>query len=83
MPLTLDIPPHERQVITQACHLSGMSINEFIRQQAYQNALTMINDNNTWQVNATDMQTIMTELANPAKPNQTMKALLKEGAELC
>lgn len=40
--ITLEIPETEKSVIEHASSLSNMNIDEFIRQQAYQQAVTVI-----------------------------------------
>lgn len=80
--ITLNLPETTQQVIARACSLADMSLDDFIIKQAYNNALTMLEQKSTWVANEDDMRAIITEISTPTLPNDAMKALLALGERL-
>lgn len=80
--ITFDISPIEQHIFEKASQLSGLQINDFIRQQAYQSAIAMIKNEDGIYLTQAEWDRAVAILENPPEPNAKMQALIKKGEQL-
>ncbi|UYZ67503.1 DUF1778 domain-containing protein [Moraxella bovis] len=80
--IVLDITPSEQVIIEKASQIVGMSLSDFITEQAYQAALKIVDKDKGIYLTDEEWNNMMDFLNNPPELNEKMKALIARGYEL-
>lgn len=77
--INLRTTPHAKAMIEQASDLMGVSVSNFVIEQAYQRAIELIEQSNRIALTPNDWQKAIEMLENPSEPNTNMQALFDRG----
>ncbi len=77
--ISIRTTPHAKTVIEQASHLTGVSMNSFIMDNAYQKALDLLESQRSIRLTADEWSKAVESLNEPPKPNDKMQALFERG----
>lgn len=75
--INLRTTPEAKNAIEQAAGLMGVSVSNFMVQQAYERALAILEQHQTIIVGNADRDRILDALNHPKPANQALKDLLK------
>lgn len=74
--ISLRTTPDAKNVIEQAASLTGLTVNSFMVQLAYEKAKDLIEANNSIKANNANRDMILDLLANPPQPTQALKDIM-------
>ncbi len=74
--------PEQKLRIERAASLKGLSVSDFIVQQADEAAIRTIQLHTSWNLNDTDRDFFLQSLLNPPKPGSRLKAAAKRYKQL-
>jgi uncharacterized protein (DUF1778 family) len=74
--------PDQKKRIERAASIRGMSLSDFIVQNADEAAIRTIDQHETWVLNDQDRDIFVAALLNPGEPNDRLKAAFKRSKEL-
>lgn len=77
--LNLRTTPHAKAIIEQASDLMGVSVSNFVIEQAYYKAVEVVENTQRIRLNPTEWENAIKLLDNPPKANANMKALFERG----
>ena len=75
--INLRTTPEAKHVIEQAAGLMGGSVSNFMVQQAYERAMSILEQRQVITLSNADRDMILDALANPQPANQALKDLLR------
>jgi uncharacterized protein (DUF1778 family) len=75
--INLRTTPEAKHVIEQAAGLMGVSVSNFMVQQAYERAMSILEQHQSVVVGSADRDRILAALSNPQPANSALKDLLK------
>ncbi|MGA9070967.1 MAG: DUF1778 domain-containing protein [Terracidiphilus sp.] len=73
--------PEQKRRIEYAAQIKGLSVSDFIVQNADKAAIQTIESHNAWVLDAKDMEFFVEALLNPPEPSERMKAAAKRYKE--
>jgi uncharacterized protein (DUF1778 family) len=75
--ITARVTDNMRDTLEQAAELLGATVNQFVVQTAYMEALRVIERESVIRLSQKDAQKILSLLDNPPKPNKRLKEAVK------
>ena len=73
--------PEQKKRIERAAHIKGVSISDFIVQNADEAAIRTIEQHESWILTEADRDVFFNALMNPREPSPRMKAAVKRFRE--
>lgn len=67
------MPRDTKRIIEQAANLIGVTVSDFVINQAYQAAQTVIKDHDRWVLNRIQSEAFADSLLHPPEPNLALR----------
>jgi uncharacterized protein (DUF1778 family) len=80
--ITARVPRHTKRTIEEAADLTGATVNQLIVQAAYEKAEKIIEKLRTLSFSKDEADKLMDIMANPPKPNASLRKAAKRHKEL-
>lgn len=68
------LPAETKQLIERAAVITGVTTSDFIISKAYEAAMTVVREHDTWTLSRRDSKAFIDALLNPSEPSEALKA---------
>ncbi len=68
------LPAETKQVIERAAAITGVTLSDFVISKAYEAAVAVVREHDTWVLNRRDSKAFVDALLNPPEPNAAPRA---------
>jgi uncharacterized protein (DUF1778 family) len=68
------LPAETKHVIERAAVISGVTLSDFVISKAYEAAVAVVREHDSWVLSRSDSRAFVAALLNPPEPNEALQA---------